>query len=237
MSLAFSANETTVSPPGSPMGFEPETGQSPPKARARVLLADDEGMVRDAISAYLVNEAGAQVVSVHDMEGAINALNSQGPFDLVLLDYEMPGMNGLDGLMRMKEIHAEQKVAIFSGNAPRWVVQEALKSGASGFLPKRMAANTLVNAFRIMISGESYFPVETLRVVDGDPFSAPEKQLSLREKQALKGLSDGLTNKEIASLLDIEEVTVKLHIRTLCRKLDAKNRTHAAMIAKEAKLI
>lgn len=203
----------------------------------RVLLADDEGMVRDAISAYLANQGGACVISVEDSESALNVLRSDGPFDLVLLDYDMPGMNGLDGLKQVKNIHADQKVAIFSGNAPKWVVQDALKAGASGFLPKRMTADTLVNAVRIMVSGESYFPIETFNTSTGDPMLPPEKQLSLREKQALKGLCEGLTNKEIARELSIEEVTVKLHIRTLCRKLEAKNRTHAAIIAKEANLI
>ena len=208
-----------------------------PSASFSVLLADDEGMVRDAISAYLANQGGAHVVSVHDVNSAVDALETDGPFDLVLLDYDMPGVNGLDGLMRVKEICADQKVALFSGNAPRWVVQDALKAEAVGFLPKRMAADTLVNAVRIMISGESYFPVEVLNSASGEAALSPDKKLSLREKQALKGLSEGMTNKEIARQLDIEEVTVKLHIRTLCRKLDAKNRTHAAMIAKEAKLI
>lgn len=203
----------------------------------RILLADDENMVRDTISAYLENESGAEVISVSDLPSVLKELKANGPFDLVLLDYDMPGMNGLEGLSRAQDLNANVPIAIFSGGAPKRIAQEALETGAVGFLPKKMTAKSLVNAVRFMVSGESYFPAPLLHECANDPFLSPEKQLSQREKQALRGLCRGQSNKEIARDLNIEEVTVKLHVRTLCRKLDAKNRTQAAMIAKDAGLI
>ena len=203
-------------------------------AAMRILLADDHGMVRDAMSAYLETEGRAAVVAVEDYMQAMKMLASKGPFDLVLLDFSMPGMNGLDGLSDAIKAHPDQPFAILSGTAPNRIAQEAVERGAIGYLPKSMTAKSLVNAVRFMIAGEVFVPASVL----ADSGEAPEteftKQLSQREKQVLQGLCHGRSNKEIARELDLQEVTIKLHVRTLCKKLNAKNRTQAALIAKDA---
>ena len=84
--------------------------------------------------------------------------------------------------------------------------------------------------------GETYIPLDFLNAVEQEEDIPLRKQLSEREIQVLGGLCQGLSNKEIARELDLQEVTIKLHVKTLCRKIEAKNRTHAAMIAKEAGL-
>jgi len=203
-------------------------------AAMRILLADDHGMVRDAMSAYLESEGRAAVVAVEDYMQAMKMLATKGPFDLVLLDFSMPGMNGLDGLSDAIRAHPDQPFAILSGTAPNRIAQEAVERGAIGYLPKSMTAKSLVNAVRFMIAGEVFVPASVL----ADHGEAPEtefaKQLSQREKQVLRGLCHGRSNKEIARELDLQEVTIKLHVRTLCKKLNAKNRTQAALIAKDA---
>lgn len=200
----------------------------------RILLADDHEMVRDTISAYLESEGRAAVVTEPDYVSAMKTLAAKGPFDLVLLDFNMPGMNGLDGLTDAIARFPDQAFAILSGTAPNRVAHQAVDSGAIGFIPKTMGAKSLVNAVRFMAAGETYVPASVL--ADQGETSETEftKQLSLRERQVLGGLCRGRSNKEIARELDLQEVTIKLHVRTLCKKLNAKNRTQAALIAKDA---
>ncbi|WP_120501247.1 response regulator transcription factor [Roseovarius sp. EL26] len=200
----------------------------------RVLLADDHGMVRDTISAYLESEGRAVVVSVADYVSAMKALDAKGPFDLVFLDFDMPGMNGLNGLSDAVKNHPNQAFAILSGTAPNRIAQEAVELGAIGYVPKSMGAKSLINAVRFMIAGETFVPVSALGGADGKPETEFMKKFSQRERQVLSGLCLGQSNKEIARGLDLQEVTIKLHVRTLCKKMNAKNRTQAVVIAKDA---
>ena len=202
----------------------------------RILLADDQELVRDTIAAFLRQEEGLTVEVAGDFPAALDLVRSMGVFDLVLLDYMMPGMNGLSGLALMKKQQGAKPVAIISGNAPRSVAEQALAEGAAGFLPKTMSTRTLVAAVRFMAAGEIYAPISLMTERDTSPVTVAGAQLTPREMDVLKHLCRGLANKEIARELDLQEVTVKLHIKTLYRKIAAKNRTHAAMIAKEAGL-
>lgn len=202
----------------------------------RILLADDHELVRETIAAFLENEDGFLVIQSSDVTSVETALNTHDPFDLVLLDYEMPGMNGLDGLEKIMEQVGRKPVALISGSANKAIAEKALDLGAAGFLPKTMAAASLVNAVKFMAMGEKFAPVDFMSKEDETPQHPFHDLLSPREMQVLSGLTRGLANKEIAREIDLQEVTIKLHVKTLCRKLDAKNRTHAAMIAKEAGL-
>lgn len=200
----------------------------------RILIADDHDLVRETLSAYLENQGGAEVATASNLQESLDVARAGKPFDLILLDYNMPGMNGLQGLSEALRADLGAAIAILSGSAPNTVAQEAIDKGAIGFLPKTLPAKSMVNAVRFMAAGEVFVPVSLLQSEDDDNPIA--KQLSKRENQVLSGICRGLSNKEIARELDLQEVTIKLHVRTLCRKLDAKNRTHAAMIAKEAGL-
>ncbi|KAB7610154.1 response regulator transcription factor [Amylibacter sp. SFDW26] len=202
----------------------------------RILLADDHDLVRETLSAFLEKEDGFTVAQANDITQTKRSIETHEPFDLVLLDYEMPGMNGLDGLKNIMELAGRKPVAIISGTANKNIAEKALELGAAGFLPKSMAASSLVNAVKFMAMGEKYAPLDFMTSEDESSDHPLKKQLSDRELQVLSGLCRGLANKEIAREVELQEVTVKLHVKTLCRKLDAKNRTHAAMIAKDAGL-
>ena len=202
----------------------------------RILLADDHELVRETIAAFLETEDGFSVVQSSDIADVENALKTHEPFDLILLDYEMPGMNGLEGLEKIMSLVGRKPVALISGSANKAIAEKALEQGAAGFLPKTMAAASLVNAVKFMAMGEKFAPVDFMSKEDEKTKHPFHDLLSPREMQVLSGLTRGLANKEIAREIDLQEVTIKLHVKTLCRKLDAKNRTHAAMIAKEAGL-
>ncbi len=203
----------------------------------RILLADDHDLVLETLSAFLTAQGGFEVETCGSLEDACEKISNDIAYDLVLLDYSMPGMNGLEGLARAIALSYGRPVALMSGTASKTVAQEAIDNGAIGFLPKTMAAKSLINAIRFMAMGETYVPLDFLNAEEEEVETPLSKLLSERELQVLNGLCRGLANKEIARELDLQEVTIKLHVKTLCRKLDAKNRTHAAMIGKEAGII
>ncbi|MFT7181769.1 MAG: two-component system nitrate/nitrite response regulator NarL, partial [Planctomycetota bacterium] len=116
----------------------------------RILIADDHDLVREALGSLIEQDSEFEVSHADDFDGAAGRITESGPYDLVLLDYGMPGMNGLDGLNRAMTMNGGRPVALMSGTAPRNVAQEALATGAAGFLPKTMAARSLLSAIRFM---------------------------------------------------------------------------------------
>jgi len=200
----------------------------------RLLLADDHDLVLETLASFLTQEGGVTVETCGTLDAALDKIANDIAYDLVLLDFGMPGMNGLSGLQKAIAASYGRPVALMSGTASKAIAQDAIDAGAIGFLPKTIAAKSLVNAVKFMAMGETYVPLDFLTA--DDQLQEPDfaKSLSPREKQVLGGLCRGLSNKEIARECDLQEVTIKLHVKTLCRKLDAKNRTQAAVIAKEA---
>ena len=202
----------------------------------RVLLADDHDLVRDTLAMYLQVEGGMETDHAASFEDAVSLIKTRDRYDLVLLDLNMPGMDGLVGLKRALALAPVTRIALISGEATREIAEEALELGAAGFIPKSLPAKSLVNAVKFMAMGEKYAPVDFM-TADDAPVSHPlADQLTRRELQVLKGLTEGKTNKQIARDLDVQEPTVKLHIKNTYRKIGAPNRTVAALIAREAGL-
>ncbi|MGK7754967.1 MULTISPECIES: response regulator transcription factor [unclassified Roseovarius] len=199
----------------------------------RILLADDHALVLETIAYFLTRQAGFQVERATSLSEALKVNAEKGPFNLIVLDYTMPGMDALTGLTRMRA-QSGCPVAILSGTAPPDIARRALRAGAAGFLPKTLTPEQLVQAIGSMLDGETYLPVNFLTE---PPPGATATHLTPREQMVLHGVAEGKLNREIARDLDIQEVTVKLHVKTLSRKLGARNRTHAAMLARDMSLV
>ncbi len=201
----------------------------------RILIADDHDLLRDVLRSYLEAEGGFTVTTVADLPKALAAIAAEPPFDLVLLDYAMPGMNGYAGLEQAIAANHGRPVALMSGLAPSGVPEKLLDCGAAGYLPKTLPARSVVNAIRFIVAGEIYLPLDVARPPPA-AVGADDSALSPREREVLAGLCAGHANKEIARDLGLREPTIKLHVKLICRKLGARNRTHAAMIARERSL-
>ncbi len=202
----------------------------------RVLIADDHDLLRDTLVAFLDAAGGTETLSAATLQEATAILEKELPFDIVLLDLNMPGMNGLDGLTKTLEAFPGQRVAIISGNATRDIAETALAQGAAGFIPKTLPAKSLVNAIKFMAMGEQYMPIDFMTAEEPSAPNPLAEKLTQRETQVLQGLTEGKSNKEIARDLDLTEPTIKLHVKTLYRKLGVANRTQAAIMAREAGL-
>jgi two-component system, NarL family, nitrate/nitrite response regulator NarL len=195
----------------------------------RMLLADDHDLFRESVAAMISSSGAAEVVAVSDLEAALLKIQ-KGGLDLIVLDYQMPGMNGLEGLERALAVSGTVPVAIISGTTRRDLAEAAVARGAAGFVPKTMGLQAMIAAAKVMADGGHFVPMSML---DASPEHGPAlNELTRREMQVLHGLCEGKSNKEIARDLEVHEVTIKLHVKTLTRKLGAKNRTHAAMIAR-----
>ncbi len=210
----------------------------------KLLIADDHTLFRDALIQYIERaDSNARVILAKDFHQALSMLEQNGDQDLVILDLKMPGMNGLEGFSVMKKRFPGQDVALMSGVADDSDVKNALDLGAVGYFPKTMSGKALLKAIQEVVSGNIFVPEGKKSVfmpayyadeVD-NTISDPKSNVHFtpRESDVLSFLVDGASNKEIARELDLQIVTVKLHVRGICRKLGAKNRTQAALRAKE----
>lgn len=204
----------------------------------RILIADDHAMVRDGLRPYLADlTEGAQVVDAATLDQAL-AESDRRSVDVLLLDLEMPGMHGAGSVAEVCERLPETTVVVLSGRNDPDTVAAILDSGAKGFLPKTMPASALVHALRLILSDGSYFPAEILAARNhAGPLVAaqalpqgPLASLTRREFDIATMLAQGGSNKEIARILGMTDVTVKSHLRNIFRKIGVQNRTQAATL-------
>lgn len=208
----------------------------------RVLIADDHDLLREVFEMWFRKER-IEVAAASDLPGAMAAVAGAEPFDLILLDYRMPGMEGLDGLARMLAEGKGARVALMSGNAAPEVVQAALNLGAVGFLPKTLPPRTFIDAVRGMVQGDRFVPEEDRKAPQGRTahraeagVSALAGKLTERERQVLERLCMGRAEADIAVDLGIGQPTARLHLKTLLRKIGAETPAHATQIARQAGL-
>ena len=198
-----------------------------------ILIADDHELIRDTLGAYLSGLSDFAITTVDSLEGATVELKSSTDFDLAIVDYRMPGMNGLDGFALAMRRFPSTKFVLMSGMAGSDVALKAMELGARGYFPKSLSATMMISAIRLVLSGDRYYPFQLVEQTPANEASNNYRNLTDRETQTLRHLCHGKSNKEIARELHVQEVTIKLHVKNMMAKLNAKNRTHAALIARE----
>lgn len=215
----------------------------------KLLIADDHTLFRDALVQYIERSDSSSSVSLaKDFDETMAVLKRDPHQDLVILDLRMPGMDGMKGFETLKQQYPNNRVALMSGVAESSDVTKAINLGAVGYFPKTLSGKALLQAIYHVVEGGNFIPEGEESTfmpsyyADASMKSAGQNvddsiKFTPRETEVLTYLVDGASNKEIARALDLQVVTVKLHVRGVCRKLNAKNRTQAALKAKEMGVI
>jgi two-component system nitrate/nitrite response regulator NarL len=199
----------------------------------RILLADDHHLVREAIATYLTRVApDISCAEASDFQQVRERLAQDVNFDLVILDYRMPGMNGLAGLDEVRSLLPRVPVAMLSGAMDADEAERALERGAAGVIMKSLRGTALLTALRLIAAGETYVPGAVLNSLPGRHVPRPALgNLTPREMDCVEQLVRGSPNREIGVRLAISEITVKLHLTKAFKKMGARNRSDAVRIA------
>ena len=207
-----------------------------------VMITDDHSMIREGLKQLLELEGDFKVVAeAADGVECINKLEEVTP-DVLLLDINMPNMNGLEVLQKMKEKRIKVKVLVLTIHSEVEYLLKAVDIGVNGYLLKDSESAELKKAINSVVNGENYIqpsliPVLNAKMIDRDKDTVKIESLTKRELEVLKNLSYGMYNKEIAEKLDISERTVKNHISNIFKKIEVTDRTQAAVFAIRNNLI
>lgn len=207
----------------------------------RIVIADDHPVVRDGLAAILSTQADFEVVGEagNGLEAVAQAMQCQP--DVILLDLEMPELDGVGALRRICETNPTARVIVFTAFDTDERILTAVQAGAQGYLLKGAPRQELFNAIRVVYGGGSLLqPIvasKLLRQVASQEPEIPAETLTSRELEVLQLLAQGQQNKEIANALTISERTVKFHVSAILSKLHAGNRTEAVSIAAQKGVI
>jgi len=202
--------------------------------RIRVAVVDDHAMFRAGVIQSLGLDGDIEVVGEGGSAAEAVQLAKELAPDLILLDVSMPG-NGVEAAREILGMQSPPRVAMLTVSETDNDVVSALEAGAVGYLPKGIRATDLIAAVRALKDGRSVVsPDLVLRVLsnkvraDGSPLAS----LSDQEKRTLRLVAKGLSNREVGERLDVQEKTIKYHVTNILRKLNARNRVEAVLIAK-----
>ncbi len=203
----------------------------------RVLLVDDHPIVRAGLRHVLASEADLAVIDeAADGEEALALAEASRP-DVVVMDISMPGESGLAVAAKLRRTMPEVRILILSMHDHPEYVRESLAVGADGFLLKDTAARDLRRAIRKVLAGESFFSPGLLERLRADAPASPLDRLTSRERDVLRGVAAGLTNKDIARRLGISPRTVETHRESLMRKLEIRTVAGLTRFALEQNLL
>ena len=206
----------------------------------QILLVDDHALFREAIAGMLVrSDLAPTVLEAASASEALSVLTHYRNLDLVLLDQAMPGLNGVDAIPTLQGCAPQTPIVVLSADEDEATVHDAMRAGAAGYVTKTASGHMLLNAVKIVLSGEVYLPPRYLAVSSpsgcGDAGNA--SRLTGRQLQVLNLLAEGKPNKLIARALGVTEATVKLHVSAILRELRARNRTEAVINATDRGII
>ncbi|MHA6323722.1 response regulator [Roseivivax sp. CAU 1753] len=204
------------------------------------LVVDDHPLFCDALTLTLhsINDF-ASVATAGTLAQALEVIDNSA-VDFVVLDLNLPDVNGLDGLVRLRKAAPDAAILIASSMSDNRMVSHALKAGADGFVPKHSQRAVFAKAYEAMTQGRDFVPEGYIDPEGGQSGSAPadavERLSTLTNQQSriLSLICEGRLNKQIAYELSIAETTVKAHVTAIMRKLGVHSRTQAVLIAQEA---
>lgn len=209
-----------------------------------ILIADDHPLFREAIINVIENEfPGCTICETDNLDGAVKLAETEENLDLILLDLDMPGMGGMNGLISLRNNYPTIPVVIVSAEKNKQVVIQAITCGAVGFIAKSSPREAMGAALQQILDGNVYLPPDIIRVEDSSmrnrSSSSDEKTVSAeviqsltrRQLLVLKRMAKGESNKQIAYNLNIAETTVKTHVSAILRKLGVYNRIQAILSA------
>jgi DNA-binding NarL/FixJ family response regulator len=205
----------------------------------RILLADDHPLFREGVKPVLEKlDPDADVIEAVDFPSAFEAMRCSGEVDLVLMDLYMPGMSGIDGVIRFRAMFPDTPLVVLSASEQLEDIQKPLAAGALGYISKSSPSDIILGALRQVLAGGVYTPPGLLGNdnTSTEPASAPGKRhpaLSGRQIQVLRHLAKGASNRQIGESLDVTEGTVKLHVAAIFRILKVNNRTEAVLVAQK----
>ncbi len=211
----------------------------------RIVVADDEALFRSGLTMILETEPGLTVVAqASDGRQAVDAVRSHRP-DVVLMDIQMPGLNGIDATAAIVGLDLPTRVLVLTTFGRDQFVYDALRSGASGYLLKTVPPAQLIHAVRSVAAGEALLaPALTRRLIEDwvrrPRPNVPDPRLAHitdREREVLALVGRGLSNHEIATELHLSESTVKTHLARLLTKTGARDRVQAVVLAYETGLV
>lgn len=207
--------------------------------KIKVLIADDHSMVRQGLKQILELENDLIVIAqASNGEEAIKLAREQKP-DVILMDINMPGTNGLQAIKELKQDKHPSKIIVLTIHEDRQYLFKTIQMGAEGYVLKDAEPSVLIDAIRSVYSGESYIQSnmtkelvkEFNRITLREKDKNDESNLTSREIEVLELIAEGMINKEIAKQLYISEKTVKNHVSNIFRKLNVADRTQAAIYA------
>jgi two-component system response regulator NreC len=207
--------------------------------KSRLLIVEDHTILREGLRALLSAESNWEVVGqAADGREAIHAVRMLKP-DLIIMDLSMPKMNGMEAIKEIKSRHPHVKILTLTVHKSDQHIRSALRAGADGYVLKDVTHKELVLAIQSLLDGKSFLsPGVSHRVISGflDQQSLPGEietwdKLSHRERQIIKLVAEGNTNKEIAGFLSISPKTVEKHRSNLMKKLDLHNSSQLTMYA------
>jgi DNA-binding NarL/FixJ family response regulator len=194
------------------------------------LIADDHPMVRDALASALGQAfAGAELAMAASLAQVQAALEQEPETDAVLLDLDMPGMDGLTGLALLRSDHPTVPIIVVSAAREPAVVRRAYEFGASAYIDKSASLEQIAGTVQAVLDGEIFAPPEAGPV---DSFAQRASQLTPQQWRVLALMVQGDQNKQIAHKLSVGEATVKAHVTVILRKLGVRSRTQAVIEAR-----
>lgn len=204
------------------------------EASLSIVLADDHPLVREALTQALRQALdNADIVAVGDFDQVRRIAEENDAIDLLVLDLDMPGMNGLAGLAEMRARHPAIPVAIVSSTREPAIMRRAVEFGAAAFVPKSAALETIALALQAVLDGEVWLPPEAEEgMADSDDMARRVGELTPQQLRVLGLLAQGHLNKQIAFELAVGEATIKAHVTAILKKLGVRSRTQAALLAR-----